>query len=187
MTTKEQERQAIVKIRKIVEGLGENSYVGTAMEGVLEVAEQNIEYDAAFSLKGEAEAAEKREKEQREIAENLQSELKKLKEDREREKEWFKGQQAELNKKLQEAQALAEKYRMPEDMYQNIWMLIDEAQMQAQTQMMVAAEAMAECVGEDTVSANINQRAREFKKCRAKIKECENVLRELDKRYEEKR
>lgn len=42
MTTKEQERQAIEKIRKIVEGLGENSYVGFAMEGVLELAEENI-------------------------------------------------------------------------------------------------------------------------------------------------
>lgn len=42
MTTKDQERQAIEKIRKIVEGLGENSYVGFAMEGVLELAEDNI-------------------------------------------------------------------------------------------------------------------------------------------------
>lgn len=33
MTTKDQERQAIEKIRKIVEGLGENSYVGFAMDG----------------------------------------------------------------------------------------------------------------------------------------------------------
>lgn len=36
MTTKDQERQAIEKIRKIVEGLGENSYVGFAMDGILE-------------------------------------------------------------------------------------------------------------------------------------------------------
>lgn len=36
MTTKDQERQAITEIRRIVEGLGENSYVGTAMEGVKE-------------------------------------------------------------------------------------------------------------------------------------------------------
>lgn len=42
MTTKDQERQAIEEIRKIVEGLGENSYVGFAMEGVLELAEENI-------------------------------------------------------------------------------------------------------------------------------------------------
>lgn len=59
MTTKEQERQAIQKIKKIVEGMGENSYLATAMEGVLETAEENIEYDAAFSLKGRAEVAEK--------------------------------------------------------------------------------------------------------------------------------
>lgn len=71
MTTKEQERQAIAKIRRIVEGLGENSYVGTAMEGVLEVAEQNIEYDAAFSLKGEAEVSEKRKREAEEENEKL--------------------------------------------------------------------------------------------------------------------
>lgn len=37
MTTKDQERQAIEKIRKIVEGLGENSYVGFAMDGILEL------------------------------------------------------------------------------------------------------------------------------------------------------
>ena len=59
MTTKEQERQAIQKVKKIVEGMGENSYLATAMEGVLETAEENIEYDAAFSLKGRAEVAEK--------------------------------------------------------------------------------------------------------------------------------
>lgn len=32
MTTKEQERAAVEKIRKIIEELGENSYVGFAME-----------------------------------------------------------------------------------------------------------------------------------------------------------
>lgn len=42
MTTKDQERKAVEKIRKIVEELGENSYVGFAMEGVLELAEDNI-------------------------------------------------------------------------------------------------------------------------------------------------
>lgn len=53
MTTKDQERQAIEKIRKIVEGLGENSYVGFAMEGVLELAKallDEIENEALFNL-----------------------------------------------------------------------------------------------------------------------------------------
>lgn len=57
MTTKEQERQAIEEIRKIVEGLGENSYVGFAMEGVLELAEDNIREDTAYSMKKNAEIA----------------------------------------------------------------------------------------------------------------------------------
>lgn len=60
MTTKEQERKALEQIRKIVEGLGENSYVATAFEGCFEKAEENIEYDAAFSWKGEAECTEKK-------------------------------------------------------------------------------------------------------------------------------
>lgn len=57
MTTKEQERKALAQIKKIVEGLGELSYIATAFEGCFEKAEENIEYDAAFSWKGEAELA----------------------------------------------------------------------------------------------------------------------------------
>lgn len=58
MTTKDQERKALAKIKAIVEGLGENSYIGTALAGCFEKAEENIEYDAAFSLLAELEAAE---------------------------------------------------------------------------------------------------------------------------------
>lgn len=35
MTTKEQERKALAQIKKIVESLGEGSYIATAFEGVL--------------------------------------------------------------------------------------------------------------------------------------------------------
>ena len=59
MTTKEQERKAVEKIRKIVEELGENSYVGTAFEGCFEIAENNIDNDFACSMKQRAEGAEK--------------------------------------------------------------------------------------------------------------------------------
>lgn len=60
MTTKEQEKQALEKIRKIVESMGEYSYIGMAMVGVLEDAERNIEEDAAYSMKQRYESAEKR-------------------------------------------------------------------------------------------------------------------------------
>lgn len=56
--TKEQERKALARIKKIVEELGENSYTGMAFEGCFEVAEENIENDFACSMKQRAEHAE---------------------------------------------------------------------------------------------------------------------------------
>lgn len=50
MTTKEQERKALEQIKKIVDSLGENSYVGTAFAGCFEIAEENIENDFACSM-----------------------------------------------------------------------------------------------------------------------------------------
>lgn len=60
MTTKEQERKAVEKIRKIIEELGEGSYVGMALDGCLEDAESNIENDFADSMKSRWESSEKK-------------------------------------------------------------------------------------------------------------------------------
>jgi len=59
MVTKDQERAALEKIRKIIEGLGEDSYVGMAFEGCFEVARDNIDNDWGCSMKQRAEIAEK--------------------------------------------------------------------------------------------------------------------------------
>lgn len=58
MTTKDQERKALEKIRKIVDELGEDSYIGMAFEGCFEIAEENIENDFGCSMKQRAEKAE---------------------------------------------------------------------------------------------------------------------------------
>lgn len=58
--TKEQERKAVEKIRKIINDLGNGSYVGTALEGCLEDAESNIENDFSDSMKSRFEHSEKR-------------------------------------------------------------------------------------------------------------------------------
>ena len=55
--TKDQEREALEKIKAILDTLGPDSYVGTAFEGCLEIAEENIENDFAFSMKQRVEAA----------------------------------------------------------------------------------------------------------------------------------
>jgi len=58
--TKQQEREALEKIRKMVAELGPESYIATAFEGCFEIAEQNIEHDFADSLKSRLERAEKK-------------------------------------------------------------------------------------------------------------------------------
>ena len=75
MTTKEQERAAVEKIRKIIEELGENSYVGFAMEGVLELAEENIREDTAYSMKERVEFIEERAQEAEKENKLLKAEL----------------------------------------------------------------------------------------------------------------
>ena len=85
MTTKEQERKALEQIRKIVEGLGEDSYIGIAFEGCFEKAAENIDNDWACSWKQVAECelnarceAQRREKEARADYEELKNELEAL-------------------------------------------------------------------------------------------------------------
>ena len=60
MTTKEQERKALEQIRKIVAGLGDCSYIGMALDGCLEMAQENIDNDWGCSMKERAESAERR-------------------------------------------------------------------------------------------------------------------------------
>ncbi|MCU6701276.1 hypothetical protein [Muriventricola aceti] len=54
--SKDQELEALERIKAIVESLGPDSYVGTAFEGCFEIAEDNIGNDFACSMKQRVEA-----------------------------------------------------------------------------------------------------------------------------------
>lgn len=72
------------QIRKIAEGLGNdpvNSYVCRALEGVLEDAETNIEWDAAFSMKQRCETAEENAKKFHAENEKLMKQIAELKQE----------------------------------------------------------------------------------------------------------
>ncbi|MBA1336714.1 MAG: hypothetical protein HPY66_3149 [Firmicutes bacterium] len=49
IATKEAERNTLEKIRKMVAELGENSYLAAAFTGAFEIAERNIDDDAAYT------------------------------------------------------------------------------------------------------------------------------------------
>lgn len=137
MTTKEQERQAIEKIRKIVAGMGENSYLATAMEGVLETAEENIECDAAFSLKGRAEVAEKEASKLKTENEELRKMLKETQE-----------QVAGLESRCNEAYSELERYTLPDWMQQELDKMVQIELERVNSEIREAADGMADAIGE---------------------------------------
>lgn len=96
MTTKEQERKALEQIRKIVAGLGEDSYVATAFEGCFEDAEENIENDFALSMNGRWQDAEQKIEQYKAIRDELVEENKALKDRAEKAEQLF-------NDKVQQA------------------------------------------------------------------------------------
>lgn len=58
--TKQQERDTLEKIRKMVEQLGTDSYLAAAFEGCFDLAAENIDNDWACSMADRARRAEKR-------------------------------------------------------------------------------------------------------------------------------
>lgn len=81
MTTNDQERKALEQIKKIVESLGEDSYIGMALEGCLDDAETNIENDWALSMNGRWQDAEQKFEVCKREKDELVEENKRLKED----------------------------------------------------------------------------------------------------------
>jgi len=111
MTSKEQERKALAQIKKIVAGLGEDSYIATAFEGCFEIAEQNIENDWACSMKQRVDAADKKAIELQDRIyrlENAVSVNKTQRENAENEAQYLKGIIKEKNGRIQELEAALE-------------------------------------------------------------------------------
>lgn len=175
VTTKEQERKAIQKIRKIVKELGENSYVGFAMEGVLELAEGNIREDAAYSMKKNAEIAWER-------ADKAEKENKDLKKEVEDLKKTVKKRGttiSELNTELCNARAEAKANEVPEELIQEMYCMAYDKEAESIGKMEKAADQMTEATiaGEDAHGF-----AEEYKKQKENRNRYRKVMEMLDQR-----
>lgn len=160
MATKEQERQAIQKIRKIVEGTGKNSYLATAMEGVLETAEENIEYDAAFSLKGRAEVAEKEAAELKKENEELRKAFSEMEE--------RLAKLAEENTRYSEAYERLKAYTIPDWMQQELEKIVQTEIERVKREIRDAADGMAYVISDDGIKAEQEavEQAKKYRKSR---------------------
>lgn len=75
MVTKEQERAALLQIEAIIDSLGKGSYVGTAFDGCIQDARDNIEFDFCLSMKDRLEIANNDIKQHQEAEQTLRKTL----------------------------------------------------------------------------------------------------------------
>ncbi|HBA51094.1 MAG TPA: hypothetical protein DCZ91_25495 [Lachnospiraceae bacterium] len=176
MATKEQEKKALEKIREIVDSLGEGSCVGTAMDGVWEVAEQNIDLDTAFSLKEQKIMLEREMEAQVEKAAGLEEVVKKQEEELEI-----------LYNDMAEASRLAEKRKMPQEIYRQLINIIEEKMELEARQMEEAADKWADSIGREEEAAwtDLKLQADAFRQHRRQRKAGSSLLLVLAKYGEE--
>ena len=127
MTTKEQERKALEKIKKIVVDLGPDSYVAIAFSGCFEDAEKNINNDFACSMQNRYEVWFAK-------AGELDEENKRLKKDLAREKDRANKAETRYNE-LKKAQL------SPDDLFDFAQMLSDSI-CECDQNMQLAAETI---------------------------------------------
>lgn len=170
MTTKEQERKALEQIRKIVAGLGEDSYIGTAFEGCFEIAADNIESDFACSMKQRVEAAEKARDAYMKKAGELCKEIDKLNQTIRNQHDSIDGIVAEMKKAKHRA------------IYPQLYITIrNDYSKRIETCRALMAQAANVMADVDPMDIAFAAAVKEYKDRRAEIENAEQVISELDR------
>lgn len=124
IATKDQERKALAQIKKIVDDLGENSYIAIAFEGVWELAEENIESDFGNScawyikkaadlddlLKNEIDSSNEKERRLRNLVKETEAMLEAANDAAKKERDTFAKKKAQLSDELEYALGERDKY-----------------------------------------------------------------------------
>ena len=137
--TKEQERETLEKIKAMVAELGPQSYLKTAFEGVYEVAEMNIDEDAAYSFPGRIDILEEQLREMGSKYNATKLDAAHL--------------QAQLDDTLaqlavaQEQIAVLKRQQLPEQLRRDLWVMVTDEAEASRARMAEAADKMA--VGAD--------------------------------------
>ena len=119
--TKAQERETLEKIKAMIAELGPQSYLATAFEGCFEDAEQNIEDDAAYSMKARLEIQAQR-------AIERGHEVDRLKADLAAAQSKIETLQGQFDFASQHIKKL-ERQQLPEELRRDLWVMVtDEAE-----------------------------------------------------------
>lgn len=172
MATKSQEREALEKIKQIVAGLGEDSYIWTAFEGCFEIAESNIDNDFACSMKDRADRAEAEVNELWAEKSRLESELAAKK----AEIDTFAEGVLKLRSDLQEAKSK----QLTPRLYERIWTMAYDQEETSKKQMLGFADSMAQ-LAETPQDKAFGLAVEHYKKAKADAENAAWVLEQVDK------
>ena len=139
LATKEQERETLEKIKAMIAELGPQSYLATAFEGCFEDAEQNIEDDAAYSMKARLEIQAQRAIERGHEVDQLKADLAVARSD-------VEVLRSQLDHAQERIDAL-KRQQFPEQLRQDLWVMVTGEAEASRARMAEAAEKMA--VGAD--------------------------------------
>ena len=137
--TKEQERESLEKIKAMVAELGPQSYLKTAFEGVFEIAEMNIDEDAAYSFPGRVSLLEEQLKEMGSKYNAARSDVEVLNSQLDHVREQLAAAQEQI--------ATLKRGRLPEELRRDLWVMTTTEAEASRARMAEAAEKMA--VGAD--------------------------------------
>lgn len=137
--TKEQERETMEKIKAMVAELGPQSYLKTAFEGVFEIAEMNIDEDAAYSFPGRVSLLEEQLKEMGSKYNAARSDVEVLNSQLDHVREQLAAAQEQI--------ATLKRGRLPEELRRDLWVMTTTEAEASRARMAEAAEKMA--VGAD--------------------------------------
>ena len=133
--TKEQERETLEKIKEMIAELGPQSYLATAFEGCFEDAEQNIEDDAAYSMKARLEI-------QAQQAAERAYEIDRLKADLAAAQSKVDTLQSQFDFASQHIKKL-ERQQLPEELRRDLWVMVTSEAEASRARMAEAADKMA--------------------------------------------
>lgn len=137
--TKEQERETLEKIKAMVAELGPQSYLKTAFEGVFEIAEMNIDEDAAYSFPGRVSLLEEQLKEMGSKYNAARSDVEVLNSQLDHVREQLAAAQEQI--------ATLKRGHLPEELRRDLWVMTTTEAEASRARMAEAAEKMA--VGAD--------------------------------------
>ena len=167
--TKEQERETMEKIKAMVAELGPQSYLKTAFEGVFEVAEMNIDEDAAYSFPGRVSLLEEQLKEMGSKYNAARSDVEALR--------------SQLDHVQEQADAL-KKQQLPAWLHSAVYGLASEELATSKARMEQAAETMA-YYAEAPQDIAFAEAVKGYRAAKERREVCEQIVKGLEALTEE--